>query len=177
MAKKILDVMGENDVTTDFDYTKSRNYKIETGANYMQTDMRGNMVFDPTSQLPREVMLEMTLNAFGYSMDMWEVCLNINPEVHDRKVPSKFYSLSYPPTFINHLICLKVGMEGKGFEPTIEALFGKNGFFPDTLSKTMYWAEDKMPNKINEVLQKWIEPLMSEKLKRQVRLDYTYILC
>ncbi|XP_046905722.1 apolipoprotein B-100-like isoform X3 [Hypomesus transpacificus] len=89
MAKKILDVMGENDVTTDFDYTKSRNYKIETGANYMQTDMRGNMVFDPTSQLPREVMLEMTLNAFGYSMDMWEV-----------------------------------GMEGKGFEPTIEALFG-----------------------------------------------------
>ncbi|XP_062324139.1 apolipoprotein B-100-like isoform X1 [Osmerus eperlanus] len=133
MGKKILDVMGENDVTTDFDYTKSRNYKMETGANYMQTDIRGNMVFDPTSQLPREVMLEMTLNAFGYSMDMWEV-----------------------------------GMEGKGFEPTIEALFGKNGFFPDTLSKTMYWAEDKMPNKINEVLEKWIEPLMSEKLKRQV---------
>lgn len=36
-------------------------------------------------------------------------------------------------------------MEGKGFEPSIEALFGKNGFFPDTISKALYWAVDKMP--------------------------------
>lgn len=36
-------------------------------------------------------------------------------------------------------------MHGKGFEPTVDALFGKNGFFPDTLSKTLYWAMDKMP--------------------------------
>lgn len=50
-------------------------------------------------------------------------------------------------------------MEGKGFEPTIEALFGKNGFFPDTVSKAMYWAEDKMPPKVKEVLDKWVAPL------------------
>lgn len=39
----------------------------------------------------------------------------------------------------------QVGMQGKGFEPTVEALFGKNGFFPDTLSKTLYWTIDKLP--------------------------------
>lgn len=53
-------------------------------------------------------------------------------------------------------------MDGKGFEPTIDALFGKNGFFPDTVSKALYWAEDKMPLKIKEVLEKWVSPLKSE---------------
>lgn len=53
-------------------------------------------------------------------------------------------------------------MEGKGFEPTIDALFGKNGFFPDSVSKTLYWAEDKMTPKIKEVLEKWVAPLKSE---------------
>lgn len=53
-------------------------------------------------------------------------------------------------------------MEGKGFEPTIDALFGKNGFFPDTVSKSLYWAEDNMPPKMKEVLEKWIAPLKSE---------------
>lgn len=52
-------------------------------------------------------------------------------------------------------------MEGKGFEPTIEALFGQNGFFPDSVSKALYWAEDKMPPKIREVLEKWLAPLKS----------------
>lgn len=36
-------------------------------------------------------------------------------------------------------------MQGKDFEPTVEALFGRNGFFPDTLSKVLYWAVDKVP--------------------------------
>lgn len=53
-------------------------------------------------------------------------------------------------------------MEGKGFEPTIEALFGKNGFFPDTVSKALYWAEDKMPTNIKEVLEKYTAPLRTE---------------
>lgn len=59
-------------------------------------------------------------------------------------------------------------MDGKGFEPTVENLFGSNGFFPDSISKAMYWFGDKMPNKINEVLQEWVEPLRTEKTKRQV---------
>lgn len=43
------------------------------------------------------------------------------------------------------VVLQQVGMQGKGFEPTVEALFGKNGFFPDTLSKTLYWTIDKLP--------------------------------
>lgn len=56
-------------------------------------------------------------------------------------------------------------MEGKGFEPTIDALFGKNGFFPDTVSKTLYWVEGKMPPKVQEVLEKWVAPLKSGEKK------------
>ncbi|KAM3595280.1 uncharacterized protein V6R79_021014 [Siganus canaliculatus] len=37
---------------------------------------------------------------------------------------------------------LEVGIEGTGFEPTIDALFGEKGFFPDTISKVLYWAGD-----------------------------------
>ena len=57
-------------------------------------------------------------------------------------------------------------MEGKGFEPTIEALFGKNGFFPDTMSKAMYWTGDKMPEKMVEVLENWGMSLKSDKQVR-----------
>lgn len=68
----------------------------------------------------------------------------------------------------------KFGMDGKGFEPTVETLFGSNGFFPDTISKAMYWVGDKMPNKINEVLQEWVDPLRTEKTKRQVLMSIAY---
>lgn len=43
----------------------SRNYKIGS--------VEGNMFFEGTSYLPKEVMLEMTLKAFGYDIDMIEV--------------------------------------------------------------------------------------------------------
>lgn len=33
-------------------------------------------------------------------------------------------------------------MEGTGFQPTIDALFGERGFFPDTISSVIYKAED-----------------------------------
>ncbi|XP_056219329.1 apolipoprotein B-100-like [Seriola aureovittata] len=128
LGKKIMDALQDTDVVTHNEYTtKSRNYKMGVAYDSMQAAIQGNVVFDPSNQLPREALLEMTLEAFGYSMDMWEV-----------------------------------GMEGKGFEPTIDALFGQNGFFPDTVSKALYWAEDKMPPKIKEVLEKWVVPLKSE---------------
>ncbi|KAM6915749.1 apolipoprotein B-100-like [Xenentodon cancila] len=124
LRERITAALQDTDVATHSDYTtKSGNYKLDMEYGRMQ----GNVIFDPSNQLPREVLLETTLEAFGYSMDIWEV-----------------------------------GMEGKGFEPTIEALFGQNGFFPDTVSKALYWAEDKMPPKVREVLEKWIAPLKSE---------------
>ncbi|XP_026174369.1 apolipoprotein B-100-like [Mastacembelus armatus] len=128
IGRKIMDALQDTDVTTHSDYTTmSRNYKLDVAHDTMQAAIQGNVVFDPTSQLPREVLLETTLKVFGYNMDIWEV-----------------------------------GMEGKGFEPSIDALFGKNGFFPDTVSKALYWAGDKMPPKIKEVLENWVAPLKSE---------------
>ncbi|XP_053193160.1 apolipoprotein B-100-like [Scomber japonicus] len=128
LGEKIMDALQGTDVATHNDYTTlSRNYKLGMAQENMQANIQGNIVFDPNSQLPREVLLETTLKAFGYNMDLWEV-----------------------------------GMDGRGFEPAIDALFGKNGFFPDTVSKALYWAEDKMPIKIKEVLDKWVAPLKSE---------------
>lgn len=58
-------------------------------------------------------------------------------------------------------------MQGKGFEPTIDALFGKNGFFPDTVSKAMYWAMDKIPE-----LDKWVNTPSSEGQKVYLAFNY-----
>uniref|UniRef100_A0A673FXV2 Apolipoprotein B-100-like n=1 Tax=Sinocyclocheilus rhinocerous TaxID=307959 RepID=A0A673FXV2_9TELE len=136
-------VMQDDEVLTHSNYTQlSRNYKMDVfmpGKDVMGSDMQGSIIFDPSSQLPREVMLETTLKAFGYNLDF-----------------------------------IEFGMEGKGFEPTVETLFGSNGFFPDSISKAMYWVGDKIPNKINEVLQEWVEPLRTEKTKRQVLISIAY---
>ncbi|KAI4872235.1 hypothetical protein NFI96_010377 [Prochilodus magdalenae] len=63
---------------------------------------------------------------------------------------------------------LEIGLEGEGFEPAIEALFGENGFFPDTISKAVYWANDQVPPKVGLVLENWIAPLRNSRMKRQV---------
>lgn len=128
LGKKIVDALQDTGVTTHSDYTtKSRNYKLGVAHESMLASIQGNIVFDPSSQLPREVLLETTLKAFGFNMDIWEF-----------------------------------GMDGKGFEPTIDALFGKNGFFPDTLSKALYWADAKMPPKIKEFLNMWVVVMKPE---------------
>ncbi|XP_041660813.1 apolipoprotein B-100-like [Cheilinus undulatus] len=138
-GRKILDALEDPEVITHSDYTTmSRNYKL--------SGVQGNIIFDPSSQLPREVLLETTLKAFGFNMDVWEF-----------------------------------GMEGKGFEPTIEALFGQNGFFPDTLSKALYWADDKMPPKVKEILRKWV-PMetdnnrVPENLMREVTRNFNKLV-
>ena len=66
LRQKILDAFQGNEVGTVMDPTKfSRNYKVAS--------VEGNMIFEGASYLPREVMLEMTLKAFGYDIDMLEV--------------------------------------------------------------------------------------------------------
>ncbi|TNN84970.1 Apolipoprotein B-100 [Liparis tanakae] len=62
----------------------------------------------------------------------------------------------------------EVGIDGTGFEPTIDALFGEEGFFPDSISKVMYWADDKA-RMLREVLDR-IAP-KRDKTKRQVPQD------
>uniref|UniRef100_A0A4W5MQ35 Vitellogenin domain-containing protein n=1 Tax=Hucho hucho TaxID=62062 RepID=A0A4W5MQ35_9TELE len=122
---KILDALQDNEVGTVMDPTKF-------SRNYMVGSVQGNMLFEGTSYLPKEVMLEMTLKAFGYNVDMVEV-----------------------------------GMEGKGLEPTVEALFGENGFFPDTVLKTVYFVSDKMPLQVNEVMKRMMPALKKDRMKRQ----------
>lgn len=60
-------------IATHNEYTLSRNYKLGVTHDNMEASIQGSMIFDPSSQLPREALLETTLKAFGYSMDMWEV--------------------------------------------------------------------------------------------------------
>ncbi|KAI4895608.1 hypothetical protein NFI96_017030, partial [Prochilodus magdalenae] len=125
LRQMILDALQGNEVEKVMDPTKfSRNYKIGS--------LEGNMIFESANKLPKEVMLEMTLNAFGFDIDMFEV-----------------------------------GVEGKGLEPTVEALFGPNGFFPDTVMKTMYFATEKMPAQINSYLRNIIPALRNDRKKRQ----------
>ncbi|XP_006880780.1 PREDICTED: apolipoprotein B-100-like [Elephantulus edwardii] len=46
----------------------------------------------------------------------------------------------------------EIGLEAKGFEPTLEALFGKQGFFPDSVNKALYWVDGKVPDQVSKVL-------------------------
>ncbi|KAG7509082.1 apolipo B-100-like [Solea senegalensis] len=125
LREKILNALQNNELKSDMDPTKfSRNYKIGS--------VEGNMIFEGTNYLPKEVMLEMTLKAFGFEIDMMEI-----------------------------------GMEGKGFEPTVDALFGKNGFFPDTALKSMYFVSDNMPLRVNEIMQTFMPALKKDRMKRQ----------
>lgn len=64
-------------------------------------------------------------------------------------------------------------MEGEGYDSTIEALFGENGFFPDAVSKAIYWAKDQVSPEVNKVLEKWISPLKGDRMKREVFHDQT----
>ncbi|XP_036405176.1 apolipoprotein B-100-like, partial [Megalops cyprinoides] len=125
IKQKITEALQGNDIPAPMDFTKfSRHYK-------MSNNLQGNVIFDSTSYMPKEVMLETTLKAFGYDLDV-----------------------------------LEIGLDGKGLEPTVEALFGPDGFFPDTLTKALYWAGDKMPPAVNTILKNWLEP-SNERLKRQ----------
>lgn len=69
--------MQDDDLLTHSNYTQlSRNYKMDIfmpGSDVMGSNMQGSIIFDPSSQLPREVMLDTTLKAFGYNLDFMEV--------------------------------------------------------------------------------------------------------
>lgn len=70
-----MDTLKDTDFATHYDYTtKSRNYKLDMGHENLMAGVQSNIVFDPSSRLPREVLLETTLKAFGFNMDIWEVC-------------------------------------------------------------------------------------------------------
>ncbi|MED6267510.1 hypothetical protein CHARACLAT_013010 [Characodon lateralis] len=125
LRQKIQDVLQGNEIGPTMDPMNfSRNYKIGS--------VQGNMIFEGVSYLPKEVMLEMTLRAFGFEIEMMEI-----------------------------------GMAGEGFEPTIEALFGEGGFFPDTALKTMYFVSENMPQAVSEILENIIPTLKKNRMRRE----------
>ncbi|XP_030615071.1 apolipoprotein B-100 [Archocentrus centrarchus] len=63
----------------------------------------------------------------------------------------------------------EVGVEGAGFEPTIDAFFGERGFFPESISRLMYLAQDKAPI-LKSILDR-IAP-QQNRMKRQVPEDF-----
>ncbi|XP_077408246.1 apolipoprotein Bb, tandem duplicate 1 [Vanacampus margaritifer] len=129
LRQKIRDAIQDNEIGPIMDPTKfSRNYRMGS--------VEGNMIFENISYLPKEAMLEMTLKAFGFDIDMMEI-----------------------------------GIEGKGFEPTVEALFGDNGFFPDTALKTIYFVSDNMLA-VREIVQRFIPGLKNADFKRQVSQNF-----
>ncbi|XP_067274419.1 apolipoprotein B-100-like isoform X2 [Pseudorasbora parva] len=125
LRQKIRDAFQGNEIEMLMD-------PIELSRYYRLGSLEGNMIFESPNELPREVMLEMTLNAFGFDMDL-----------------------------------IEIGMEGKGFEPIVEALFGEDGFFPDTILKATLYATDKMPTQLNEVLDNMLPITRNERKKRQ----------
>lgn len=62
----IRDVLQGNEIGPVMDVTKfSRNYQMGS--------LEGNVIFEGNGYLPKEAMLEITLRAFGYDIDMMEV--------------------------------------------------------------------------------------------------------
>lgn len=41
--------------------------------NYKTSYLEGNMIFEKEDKLPKEIILEMTLDAFGFDQEMIEV--------------------------------------------------------------------------------------------------------
>ncbi|XP_073709018.1 apolipoprotein Bb, tandem duplicate 1 [Garra rufa] len=123
LREKILNALQGNEIRPSTDPTKySRNYKIGS--------LEGNVIFESEELLPNEVILEMTMNAFGYDIDMFEI-----------------------------------GLNGKGLEPTVDALIGIDGFFRDTMQKTINYAADKVPGG-NDVMQSMF-PTLWNNIKMQ----------
>ncbi|TRY86749.1 hypothetical protein DNTS_004239 [Danionella cerebrum] len=102
--------------------------------HYSLGSLEGNFLFESErSLLPKEIMLEMSLDALGLEMDL-----------------------------------IEIGMEGEGFEPVVEALFGEDGFFPDTVMKSILFAMDRMPEELNEIMDNMLPVINNLRKKRQV---------
>ncbi|XP_063079430.1 apolipoprotein B-100-like [Engraulis encrasicolus] len=71
LKQRILEALQGNDVGNYMEEKAfSRNYKAGS--------LEGNMIFDGASYLPKEVVLDMSLNAFGFDVNMFEVGIETN---------------------------------------------------------------------------------------------------
>ncbi|XP_072913085.1 apolipoprotein B-100 isoform X2 [Hemitrygon akajei] len=127
LKSKLEDALKETTLPAPKDFRRySRNYQIYKKINFLRTrntlegGLQSNVIFDPSTYVPRAVMLETTLNVFGRSVDLFEI-----------------------------------GLEGNRLEPSLTAIFGPEGFFPDSAMKALYWVDGKVPEGVSQVLFKW----------------------
>ncbi|XP_022055118.2 apolipoprotein B-100 isoform X1 [Acanthochromis polyacanthus] len=63
----------------------------------------------------------------------------------------------------------EVSVEGSGFEPTIDALFGEKGFFPESISRALYMAGDTA-QMLKDILDRTVP--QQDRKKRQAPQDH-----
>nr|XP_056712871.1 apolipoprotein B-100 [Euleptes europaea] len=62
----------------------------------------------------------------------------------------------------------EIGLEGKSFEPTLEAMFGPKGFFPDSASKALYWVDGKVSDDVSKTLSEYFGYSKDEKQDQDI---------
>ncbi|XP_069742513.1 apolipoprotein B-100 [Narcine bancroftii] len=127
LKSKLTDALKSNVLPSPMDFRKySRNYKIYKEMNI------------PKTQNSLEGGLQSNIifdpNTYLPRAVMLETTLNV---------------------FGQSVDLFEIGLEGSGLEPSLEAIFGSKGFFPNSAMKALYWVDGKVPKKVSQVLFKW----------------------
>ncbi|XP_015745395.1 apolipoprotein B-100 [Python bivittatus] len=122
---KIQEALKGNQMPTVKDFRRfSRNYQVS------------KMVTVPWSEDPFSAKLEGNLLFDPSSYIAKEAMLKTTLELFGLKPLDIF----------------EIGLDGKNLEPTLEAMFGPGGFFPDAATKALYWVDGKVPEQFSQVL-------------------------
>ncbi|XP_065144413.2 apolipoprotein B-100 [Paramisgurnus dabryanus] len=138
---------------------ESEDPNLSTAKDYILKALRGDTNFNP---------LDSTKFSRNYKIDLARAGSIESNMIFDSAnyLPREVMLATTLDSFNTEIF--EIGLEGEGFEPAIDALFGDNGFFPDTISKAMYWVNEKISHPVNHVLDKWVSPLRGQRMKRQV---------
>ncbi|XP_034288082.1 apolipoprotein B-100 [Pantherophis guttatus] len=125
LRTKIQEALKGNQMPTVKDFRRfSRNYQVS------------KMVTVPWSEDPFTAKLEGNLLFDSSSYIAKETMLKTTLELFGLKPLDIF----------------EIGLDGKNLEPTVEAMFGPGGFFPDAATKALYWIDGKVPEKFSQAL-------------------------
>ncbi|XP_069461985.1 apolipoprotein B-100 [Ambystoma mexicanum] len=127
LKAKVLEALKGSEVPTAMDFRKfSQNYQFSKSVTIPGLD----------DAVAAKVEGNLIFDGVGYMPEeaMLQTTLNVFGHSHDM---------------------FELGFDGKGFEPTMDALFGENGFFPDSGMKALYWVDGKVPEKLSAILFKW----------------------
>ncbi|XP_067879378.1 apolipoprotein B-100 [Heterodontus francisci] len=127
LKKNLLDALKETHLPAPRDFRKfSRNYNIYKKINI------------PRIQSPLEAGLQSNVifepNRYVPRSVMLETTLNV---------------------FGQSMDLFEFGLDGNGVAPSLEAIFGPKGFFPNSAMKALYWVDGKVPEKVSQTLFNW----------------------